>query len=81
MCKFPPAKLLYRANIEGDQPLPMEVSGGNPGFYPEENEVKAGEGDDKVDVPAELTRSVVIGEKLALYLRVILFLREEHKIL
>lgn len=37
---------------------------GDPGFDLEEDGVKAKEGDDDEDVPAVLTRSVVIGEKL-----------------
>lgn len=38
------------ANLEGDQPLPMEVSGGKSGYYLEDDGVNAGEGDDEDDV-------------------------------
>lgn len=57
----------YRANIEGNQPLPMEISAGNPAFDLEEDEVKVEESDDEEDVPAQPTRSVVIDEKLSGY--------------
>lgn len=46
----------------------MEESVGDPGFDLEEDGVKAKEGDDDEDVPAVLTRSVVIGEKLPFHL-------------
>lgn len=56
---------LYRANIEGNQPLPMEISIGNPAFDIEEDEVKVEESDDEEDVPAQPTRSVVIDDEIA----------------
>lgn len=55
----------YRANIEGNQPLPMEISIGNPAFDLEEDEVKVEESDDEEDVPAQPTRSVVIDDEIA----------------
>lgn len=54
----------YRAKIEGNQPFPREVSVGNPGLDLTEDEEMAEDGNDDEDVPAELTRSVVIGESL-----------------
>ena len=54
----------YRAKIEGSQPLPMEISVEKPGLNLEEDKEEAEEGDNGEDVPAELAKSVVIGEKL-----------------
>ncbi len=56
--------LKYRAKLEGSQPLPVEVSVEKPGLDLEEDKIEAEEGDDDEDVPAELAKSVVIGEKL-----------------
>lgn len=54
----------YRAKIEGSQPLLVEVSIEEPGLDLEKNKEEVEEGDDDEDLPAELAKSVVIGEKL-----------------
>ena len=54
----------YRAKIKGSQPLPVEVSVEKPELDLEKDKIEAEEGDDDEDVPAELAKSVVIGENL-----------------
>ena len=56
----------YSAKIEGDQPLPMEVPVGNSGLDLEGDKEEVEEGDDGEYAPAELAKTVVIGEKLPL---------------
>ena len=53
----------YRAKIEGDQPLSMDLLAENPGLPLEEDREQA-EGVDDEDVPAELTGKAAISEKL-----------------
>ena len=66
----------YRAKIEGDQPLPMEVPVGNPGLDLIEDKGEAEEGKDDEDVPAELARRLLLVKNSQLYHRDTLFLRD-----
>lgn len=54
----------YHAEIEGNKLLPREVLAGNAGLNFEKEKKKA---EKREDVPTELTKSVVIDEKLLLY--------------
>lgn len=59
-----PSMALKSKTINLFQALPRKISVGNPGLDLVADEEKAEDGNDDEDVPAELTRSVVIDESL-----------------
>lgn len=57
----------YRAKVEGDPPLFVDMLAKTPSSSFREDKEEAEEGVDDEDVPAELTRNVVVGREQSFY--------------